>query len=1002
MASYWFCGACAIAHDCQNKTACETHVSAMHGRGASSLFACLDCRWTFLNEYAFLAHCGTEKHRAMGASKRLAGSECSVGRVKRSETRCSCKDALHRSALRRMQHSAPVAPPADHARDEAVAAAAAAADEEDVRDELHQEQMRLEGEEDAIDVHATVARLVDDVVVREDESDEGASDAGTWKERMGVDGAGGRFRVASRAEIKESLAGKLDAIALLPQKKEGFNAEALERGIPSKTRAWMLEYFRRIGAKCGVAACTPDAPCVHFPDIDEMPEDFLLEVPVVFDTVKGKWILSVLIVPPLAVFQDWLSDTEIADRILKVPLMRGRAFIGNASFCSGLYFTRLLAEIPKDVFPICVGFYSDETSVVGVGQRKYHVGSLDLLNVSLPALDTVRPVMFVPSVAHLKKEELSDAQLALLRLNVFHACWEAVAQAARVQVGDSTVLLHHAQLGPVHAYPVFCLFLGDTPEQDRVQGHRTGGSTREICLRCRATATENEFAGFALRLDRKEEVDELFCRIVSRDAAAVAGAKLQEYSINLVLPFADNLRHFDPSLCTPVCSLHVGRILWCKTLLKLVGKIAAAQSVADLGAAAKKRPRVNRRDDVHADALIHMINIQYRRMFPGATKDLYLPDGKLDLGGLMTGAFLTKLATALPFLVFNILPESLAWVQNAVVLWIQCLSLWLEPGKTLEQIAEFTLMLEEVRATFLQLHELAGLRSPTTRPTFHAMVHAPMDQLLFGDDCVVNTQGFEQSHIRLVKEPFRLQTNRAAEYDSIVRQMFGALFQRSFRAKAAGGRAAAAVALGKAKLLGTERAGATTIREMVEKFPMWNNMIAVHRPLFVDCVMSDVQTNGTWDLTTVPIGVTRRNAPMDFYLLLRARAGSGYRLGPGNGQGSGKIVRTFSGEAVTKNCVVEFVGENRSRKFAVVCLIAMLDHAVLPKRPLLFCKLLEHALTAGAECPRFKLPLLRDSDMQNADSHFLLQPALIVDVHSAILPHTREHEFAYVFATPAE
>jgi hypothetical protein len=323
-----------------------------------------------------------------------------------------------------------------------------------------------------------------------------------------------------------------------------------------------------------------------------------------------------------------------------------------------------------------------------------------------------------------------------------------------------------------------------------------------------------------------------------------------------------------------------------------------------------------------------------------------------------------------------------------VVEWVRCLRFWLKPGKSLAELQALVSDIDRARQSFIKLSEKAEWPDPCGRPTFHSLLHPPIDQMLFGDDCVLSTQLFEQSHSLLVKQPFRFESNHSFDNASVTRQIFDALYQRSFMVHLA----AAPKRAKRAFRAGLVSPSSSTVGAMIGSFKPWKDLVAVNASALTDAVKKVAITRGTWNLMSVPSGHKPQTAQMFFYNSLAVLVGSGYRLK------DGVVVKAFSGGAVSKNCVLELDGG----KFALVFLIGELANAVVSNYPLLYCKALDHALRDGPICPLYQVPLLRDSDMRAKHNQILVQPQEIVRVWNAITVHTDETEFQYVFATPLD
>lgn len=506
------------------------------------------------------------------------------------------------------------------------------------------------------------------------DSDNGEDEEGDDEEDVPVNDAVpsriGKYRVTTPEEIRDFLRKSINTSGPLPDQSEPFNEGALACGLTSAQRKWVLEHCQRLGY-CKI--CQKDAgACAHFPSSNEKLEDSrLIEIPVVFE---GKdTVVTLVLVPGDMLLREYARDATILKSLISEPQERSADARGNSSFCAGEFFQGLIAVVPKQSIPLVLGLYSDGTTVVSFGTRSLHVASMCILNTTLPTAQTIRPMMFIPSVAGL---ELSVAKRRLLRQLVFNACWEAACQTLHVQVQDSTIdCVSDGKL--VSLYPTVGLFLADSVEQNKVLSHRHGGLTAEICGRCRATSNDNDLKTFALKMDRKSEIDALLARIVARDDIGDTRRELQQQSQLESWSFADSLRHFDAALCSPTCSLHTGQLLWSKTLLELIGS-----GLVRPDAPTKPKRGRPKQDMVEHDA-IKNVNAQFRRF--GWKFDLFDGDGSLSIG-LKTGDVLFDVIMDLPFTLFNVLDEEFQLFLDAAIAWRSCLIVWFERGKSKERL----------------------------------------------------------------------------------------------------------------------------------------------------------------------------------------------------------------------------------------------------------------------------------------------------------------------------
>ena len=609
--------------------------------------------------------------------------------------------------------------------------------------------LRREREDDDDEVHGY------DQIVFQDAAADIAQPAGVEFEEVNAEAASpgsvheaigrvGTFRVATAADIASFLSGVEWSPRDFPDQNGSFNAGALAAGLSSSTRSFLLDHFSKF-ALCRVCA---ETPCHHFPSSSPMPDDLLLRVPVVFDE-SGQPVLSVVVLPGLSIFRDWLLDAKISSSIISEPIARGdpKSLVGNASFCCGSYFAALQQKIPASVLPLCIAAYSDGTTVVSVGVRSCHVASLALLNSSCSTLDTVRPCMFIPKV----KEEpvfssLSNENLKKLKRLIFHASWEVVMQTSGTKFGCGPVMLKSAAASGefVSVLPVLSVFVGDTPEVNSVMGHRNGSKTALICGRCPAEVRNGAVREeFVLQLNRKAQIDEILSRIAARDDVTGARSELRALSVTENFIFSDTVRHFDAALCCPTCSLHVGRLGFTRTLLETIGHV------------------IKQHDERHSEGLVKSVNGQFRRYFPFMAKGLFSNEGKLCFG-MKTGKDLTAILEVLPYLLFNILPLEMSYLIDFSLQWRHCLKMWVRRGKSATELEEFSRLVAKTHDDFVRVHSIAGVRCPLARPIFHSFLHAPQDQVMFGDDCVFSTQSFEKAHGELVKKRFKLDTNKSS------------------------------------------------------------------------------------------------------------------------------------------------------------------------------------------------------------------------------------------------
>ena len=143
---------------------------------------------------------------------------------------------------------------------------------------------------------------------------------------------------------------------------------------------------------------------------------------------------------------------------------------------------------------------------------------------------------------------------------------------------------------------------------------------------------------------------------------------------------------------------------------------------------------------------------------------------------------------------------------------------------------------------------------------------------------------------------------------------------------------------------------------------------------------------GTWGIYNLP-REGLRDVGMWFFDKQKAEISTGYRLE------GGVIVRPFKRKAFSKNCLLRLVDGS----YAFVFLICGLSNDAISNVPLIYCKRLVPALDTEV-CPRYKCPLLKDTDLEVSANQLLVYPNEIVEVFSAVLVHSFEDENQLIFA----
>lgn len=288
----------------------------------------------------------------------------------------------------------------------------------------------------------------------------------------------------------------------------------------------------------------------------------------------------------------------------------------------------------------------------------------------------------------------------------------------------------------------------------------------------------------------------------------------------------------------------------------------------------------------------------------------------------------------------------------------------------------------EMRRIFVQLSEKVGEKHPASRPTFHSLCHPAVDQLLFGDDVVLSTQAFEKSHRHIAKIPFQRETNRTSDQLSLHRQIFSALFYRSFMVE----RAVVDEEARRPLREGLVSAKTTTVASIVQK-QIWFGDESLHfgEDAVYNSLLKLVKVKGTF----IAVTMKKEGINRDVVAGLACKSATGYRLA------SGCVVRPFQGAAKTKDCILQLADGSFAMVFGVFYLVCPVLACLA-----ICCKRLDSALsTDGSIEPKLKLPLLRDSDSANLESSFILSdPSKIAGVWSAVLARPSENEFQLVFA----
>lgn len=810
----------------------------------------------------------------------------------------------------------------------------------------------------------------------------------------------GNFRVATPAEIRKNLLKHGDVSQYVPDEREAFNKLALRMLLSTKQRTELLSHFDSFVASCRVCG---DVPCEHFPEGSSISDDFLLEVPILFERrPDGSEVVreSLVLVPGALLVREWLKREEIVESLVSQPLPRdGTVHSGNSSFCSGLYFNELVRSVNATEAEqlLVLSFYSDGTTVVTLGTRSLHAASVCILNSTLSAAETMRPLFFIPKLSK-RSYDLSPQPLAKLRLLLFNACWEAAAQSFGVQRDSDRGFLVTVGNSLRNVIPMVGLFQADSKDQDKVLNHR-GGATEVLCARCGATAAQNLFESFALRIDDQQRVDGLLGRIAGRDAAA--RVELASLSQCQSWRFAENLRAFDASLNCPCCSLHVARLNWTQLLLDAIGQLIAKHQEKE----GFVRKRGKQSEEARRNDLISSVNAQFRRVFPQSTSYTLFDDKGRAAIGIQTGDVLTAVVERLPFVLIGVLPDDLQLAVDASIKWRKTLGLWFTRGKTVAQIevilfcfcfffSSFTLSqdfgecIKDMQMTLKSLFEMAELRSPGLRPSYHALEHAAVDQLLFGDDVVFTTQAFEKSHSEFAKFTFRSESNRSMSNASLSKQMFSALWNRSFALRIV----VTKDRDGSRRQLQPGLVGLIKCRleEMFDAVKNSDENVKFESSKFSSAVQRLVDNAGRVNLSTALGGIRPDVAAM------KARRGTGFRL-----ESNGMIIRPVGHQnsAVIKNCIVKL----RDGSFSMVFAVGELCDAILANHVLLYCKKLSVALsTTGSIFPGSDFVMLKDTDSDDASAQFLADVKDVESVWTACLAVSDENRFQEVFILPYE
>jgi hypothetical protein len=164
------------------------------------------------------------------------------------------------------------------------------------------------------------------------------------------------------------------------------------------------------------------------------------------------------------------------------------------------------------------------------------------------------------------------------------------------------------------------------------------------------------------------------------------------------------------------------------------------------------------------------------------------------------------------------------------------------------------------------------------RPTFHSLCHPPLDQLLFGDDIALSTQAFEKSHRQIAKIPFQRETNRTNDQESLHKQMFHALYQRSFQVQRP-----SEGAVRNARVLeeGLVSQKVSSVAAVVAKIWFSDESIKFEEDSLYDTLSRLVRSKGTFNRMTVASGISKQSITRGFLEGLKSNSASGFRLANG-------------------------------------------------------------------------------------------------------------------------
>ena len=474
------------------------------------------------------------------------------------------------------------------------------------------------------------------------------------------------------------------------------------------------------------------------------------------------------IIPPELIFARWLDLREhIVQEPVEAPGGRISRFVEAARFKHICESTRRVRS--EHSVLLALFLYSDATTIVKRGTRSLHPMYLTLANAESGRFEERdRSVMlgFMPSFSatQLGRMGIPSGKQSLFRAHVFQRTLDVVLH----MMGVTTAHPHGLFLKPMttarqgqshlHVVPILAGVLADRPERLQYAGKfvsQNASSLKQPCVTCGIQGSELEHENAStLPLPSQGmstlEIEEHITIIESsRGRGGIGDSRqaLKDASRVAVMPALSKCHSFTTAVNMPRCTLHSLKIVISTYLLTWV--ISYLESKAD--------------NDVQALRIVMgELNTRAHRIEPAIERVYYTEKSKAGwklAPEILTGQHRVLALKALTFALHGLFFDN---VQQCKL--TRCLCSW---QHVYARLTARVLLPGHSNLAHSELHrfrreavDVFGNQSRFNFPTWHELLHMPLDLDLFGPHLETTTETGEKLHKVAVKVNFDLTSKR--------------------------------------------------------------------------------------------------------------------------------------------------------------------------------------------------------------------------------------------------